>query len=173
MSNPFFDNLDNTLRGKLVEVRASNGDQYTGTLSRIDHKRGSVLLYDADRHTDGGADEADIASTFIRNVESIAALERLGVTKQIDFPRVESIDDSPYLPDTHNNTPPDTHLRGAYRDGFTGSFPVCREIEQTYELINGHKRIEACRRVGLERHPVEVISCTDEQAKELVELAHN
>ena len=190
MSNPFFDELDWALRGKQVRVKSKDGDKYSGILNRIDHNRGSVLLHDAARAVPGGPKEnwEQVGSVFVRNVATIYSLPKKAATKTIEFPRVTEIEDSPYYPGAVGD-PPDAHLRSAYRNGFTGGFPVCRKIRKTetggsvageqvgqetvrYELINGHKRIEACRRVGVERHPVEVIDCTDEQAEELVALAH-
>lgn len=170
MSNPFFDELDYALRGKQVHVTANDDKEYRGVLNRIDHTRGSVLLHDAKHSVSDGWET--IGSVFVRNVATIYSLPKRGVTKDIEFPAISAIDDSPYYPGTVDD-PPDAHLRGAYRNGFTGGFPVCRKTcDGRFELINGHKRIEACRRVGLERHPVEVIVCNDEQAEELVKLAH-
>lgn len=65
--------------------------------------------------------------------------------------------------------PKDRIIRSCYRNQYAKSFPVVREDGT---IINGHKRIEAARVAGLERHPVEVIDVTDEQAAELFAVAH-
>jgi hypothetical protein len=166
MSNPFNQSLDQSLRGKYVEVEGSNDERYQGWLARVHHKRGSALLHSARRP----ATDQQLGSVFVRTCQTIAVL---GPQKTIEYAPVATIHPSPYY-DAEIDTVA-SHQRGAYRDGFTKSWPVVRphpEREGEYELINGHRRIEACREVGCAYHPVEVVRATDEEARELVALEH-
>src|SRR3712207_4138624 len=45
--------------------------------------------------------------------------------------------------------------------------PRVRESEAGYELVFGHQRAEACRQLGWERLPVEVIDCSDITARRM------
>lgn len=171
--NPFNNTLDWSFRGKKVRVRGDSRE-YIGWLDRIHHQRGSVVLHDAHDVTDEWEEEPpSLGSVFIRTVKHI---EEINASKTIKSLKISLLKPSPY----HNveYEPVDAHMRSAYRNGFTGSFPVVRAVvvddgyKLVYRIVNGHKRIEACRRVGLERHPVEVIRCTDEEEEELVKLAH-
>jgi hypothetical protein len=166
-SNPFNRALDDNLRGKYVEVSDTDGGRIRGWLDRIHHQRGSALLRDATDMTTGG----DLGAAYIRITDSIRVI---WPQTPIEYAPVDAIHPSPY-----HDSDTDTvarHLRGAYRDGFTGSFPVVRphpERERAYELINGHRRIAACREVGCAFHPVEVVDATDAEARELVALEHD
>lgn len=173
MGNPFNDSLDWSLRGQYVRVFTNDHRVYEGWLDRIHHQRGSVVLQDARDLTD----EVDVGAVFCRTVHTIVQCERHKEIRDVD---VDFVMPSPFQ--TEEVTPKDYHMRLAYRNGFTGSFPVARKLptdhprrEQNsrFELINGHKRLAAMQRVGLLSHPFEVIRCTDEQSKELYELAHD
>lgn len=197
--NPFHKELDRSLRGKVVQVDTGNGLVYRGTVNRMNHHEGDILLQSARvlhksgkvplSRVDKFADWTDVGNVYVSDVDALHTVPNQHArVKDIIYPDVADIDNSPYYPLDDVGTPPDDHMRGAYRNGFTGSFPVVRPVNKVessggpedhtgrevtrFELINGHKRIEACRMVGLERHPVEVIECTDEQAEELVKIAH-
>lgn len=166
MTNPFNQTLDHTMRGKYVEVEEQNGTEYHGWLARIHHNRGSVLLHDATEPDSG----RQLGTVFVRIAHAIRVL---GPRKTIEYAPVCEIHESPYYNGETETVA--SHKRGAYRDGFTESFPVVRphpECPAEYELINGHKRISACREVGCTHHPVEVVSATDAEARELVRLEH-
>lgn len=45
--------------------------------------------------------------------------------------------------------------------------PRVREVGGRYELVFGHQRAEACRQLGWERLPVEVIACSDLTARRM------
>lgn len=180
MGNPFNDELDWALRGKLVRVHTSHR-VYDGWVERVHHQRGSIILHDCEvmnRLEDHKlSDPKRRGSVFIRNPEEV---EVKRPRKEIIFPNLELIMDSPYI--DHDFEVADDHMQSAYRNRFTGSFPVVRELEpdhprydtnDRYELINGHKRIAAAREAGLLRHPCESIRVDDETAKELVALAHS
>jgi ParB family chromosome partitioning protein len=174
MSNPFYTDLDRSFRGKVV--RAENGrSTYRGVVSRINHNDSSVVLYDCETRDPDG-EWTHIGAAYLRTVDAMHVVHSAAKhRRRIHYPNIDEVSKSPFYPG-EIGTPPDDHIRGAYRNGFTGSFPVCRMVDDEYgryyELINGHKRLKACEIAGLEHHPVEVIECTDEEAKELVRIAH-
>ncbi|WP_247731417.1 ParB/RepB/Spo0J family partition protein [Halovivax limisalsi] len=166
--NPFNNALDWSFRGKYVRVYGTNR-VYEGWVDRIHHKRSSVIVHDAVDVTDDA--ERDVGSVYVRVVELI---EVLSPSKVIELVPIDRIEPAPHHDLDFDVS--DEDMRAAYRDQFTGGYPVVRPIadgdEPRYELINGHKRIAACRRVGLDAHPVEVVEATDEEASELFDLAH-
>jgi ParB-like nuclease domain. len=157
-SNPFNRSPDWALRGKYARVRDA-GRTYEGWIERIHHSRGSVILHDV---TTG--DGEHLASVFVRSPGTITALE---VGKQIQYRRLDDLQPFPEHPQMFE--PDDDVIRRCARNKYAGSFPVVRE---NGEILNGHKRVTAARRAGLESHPVEVVSVTDEQARELYQIAH-
>lgn len=191
--NPFNDRLDWALQGKYVEVST---DEYLirGWVEMVHHQRGSLVLHDCKRRVHPkymedekespasivteGDEWQDVGSVFLRTTNTVTCVEpEQSKTIQYISPEVTL----PYDDHDLDFEPADKHMRMAYRNGFTGSFPVVRELESDHELydmndryqiINGHKRIKAARRVGLRMHPMEVIRCTDEEAQELFEVAH-
>lgn len=175
MSNPFNDRLDWALQGKYVRVHTSHR-VYTGWVERVHHQRGSVILHDAEVQTRLAdhelSDPEKVGSVFCRSPEQVVTLKP---RKTIEYLDVDFVTDSPHY--DAELEPTDYHMRRCYRNGFAGSFPVVRPVyedeePENYELINGHKRVEAMRRVGLDQHPFEVFECTDEQAEQLYQLAH-
>lgn len=157
-ANPFNRSLDWALRGKYARVR-DGGRTYEGWIERIHHGRGSVILHDAT--TDEGE---HLASVFVRSPGTITALE---AGKQIEYRRVDDLQPFPEHPQAFD--PADDVIRRCVRNKYAGSFPVVRE---NGEILNGHKRVAAARRAGLDSHPVEVVDVTDEQARELYQIAH-
>jgi ParB family chromosome partitioning protein len=156
--NPFNRSLDWALRGKYARVH-DGGRTYEGWVERIHHGRGSVILHDVT--TDEGE---HLASVFVRSPGTITALE---VGKQIEYRRLDDLQAFPEHPQAFD--PADDVIRRCARNKYAGSFPVVRE---NGEILNGHKRVAAARRAGLESHPVEVLDVTDEQAHELYRIAH-
>lgn len=167
-NNPFNHVLDRTFQGQ--HVRVSDGDSiYEGYVDRIHHNKGSVVLHNALQVRP--RPEEKVGSVYLRTVESMHVTTR---QKRIQVVDIDLIDDFPAY--DHDFEVVDWHMRSAVRNGFTGSFPLVREMwnatKRRYQILNGHKRIEACRRVGLQNHAVEVIRCSDEEADELFGLAH-
>ncbi|AGB15400.1 putative transcriptional regulator [Halovivax ruber XH-70] len=166
--NPFNNTLDWSFRGKYARVHGTNR-VYEGWVDRIHHKRSSVVLHDATDVT--GDRERDLGSVYVRVVETI---EVLSPSKTIELVALDDVEPSPLHDQAFEAS--DEDMRAASRDQFAGGYPVVRPIDDPdrapYELLNGHKRIEACRRVGLDAHPVEIVEATDEEARELFELAH-
>lgn len=173
--NPFNDHLDWAVKGKEVRVHTSHR-VYEGWAEILHHQRGSIILHDAvvKRRIDAGLSEGeDVGSVFIRTPEQV---EVIRPKKRIEQVELAFIVDSPFYDADFEAT--DHHTRMAYRNQYTGGFPVARIIHREnepehYELINGHKRVAAARRAGMDAHPVEVIDVDDATAKELVALAHS
>lgn len=157
-ANPFNRSLDWALQGKYARVRDADRT-YKGWIERIHHSRGSVLLHDV--MTDEGE---HLASVFVRDPGTITALE---VGKEIQYRRLDDLKPFPEHP--QDFAPADDVIRRCARNKYAGSFPVVRE---NGEILNGHKRVTAARRAGLKSHPVEVVNVTDEQARELYQIAH-
>lgn len=157
--NPFNNTLDWALQGKYARVHTDHGT-FEGWVERVHHGRGSVVMHDCTETTD----DEQLGSVFIRTPEVVTVLKP---RKQIEWRRLDALTAHP----DHDGafTPNDEMIRSCYRDAYAGSFPVVR---RDGTIINGHKRIAAARVAGLERHPVEVIDITDEQANELFRVAH-
>lgn len=156
--NPFHDVLDWALQGKYARVVERNRT-YEGWIERVHHSRGSVVMHDVTVN-----DEEEYGSVFIRTPDIV---EILKPKKRIRWHDLDEL--HPYPNHDLDFTPTDNIIRACYRNKYAKSFPVVREDGT---IINGHKRIEAARIAGLERHPVEVIDVTDEQAAELFAVAH-
>lgn len=161
-SSRFEDVLDWTLEGKKARVASKTGT-YLGWIDRVHHGRGSVIMHDCQEVSGDAA--VPVGSVFIRTPSEVVVMQP---RKRIEYREISNL--SPYPDHPQDFEPKDHIMRNCYRNQFAGGFPVVRESDGT--IINGHKRIEAARRVGLDRHPVEVVSVTDEQAQELYELAH-
>jgi ParB family chromosome partitioning protein len=108
--------------------------------------------------------EESIGSVFIRTPDVVEVLKP---KKRIEWRHVEEL--QPFPNHDLDFEPQDRIIRACYRNQYAKSFPVIRE---NGTIINGHKRIKAARVAGLERHPVEVLDVTDEQAAELFAVAH-
>jgi len=174
-SNPFNRTLDWTFQGTLCRVKSGDEQVYEGWVDKIHHSRGSVVLHD-EKEIFEDKSAKDVGSVFVRTTTSITQLDG---HKEIKIINPELVGEAPFYPG--DPEPADTHMRQAYRNGFTGSFPVVRRLpadhervekNRRYEVVNGHKRVRAMKRVGLFQHPFEVIRCTDEEQRELIKLAH-
>lgn len=157
--NPFNRTLDRTLRGKYVRVEY-DGRTYRGWVERVHHGRGSVVLHSVT--VDDG--EAQLGSAFLRVPEVVEVLKP---QKRVEYRPVDELE--PHPEHDGSFSPKDDVVRHCYRNQYAGSFPVVREDGT---IINGHKRVAAAELAGLERHPVEVIDVTDDQARELLAIAH-
>lgn len=156
--NPFDQSLDLALKGKYVRVR-DDERIYKGWVERVHHGRGSVVMHDVE--TDDGE---RLSAVFVRNPHTVEVIKP---GKNIEWRRLEELAPHPEYPG--GVTPKDNVVQRSVRNKYAGSFPVVR-TDGT--IINGHKRVEAARVAGLEHHPVEVIDVTDEQALELLKIAH-
>jgi len=156
--NPFHDTLDWALQGKYARV-VSEGRAYKGWVERVHHSRGSVVM-----HNVTVDDTEELGSVFIRTPDIVEVIKP---KKRIEW---RDVDDLHPFPDHDLDfEPKDDIIRACYRNQYAKSFPVIREDGT---IINGHKRIKAARIAGLNRHPVEVIDVTDDQAAELFAVAH-
>lgn len=157
-NNPFHDTLDWALQGKYARV-VTKERTYEGWIERVHHKRGSVVMHDV---TVDNTEE--LGSVFIRTPDVVEVIKP---KKRIEWRNVNEL--SPFPDHDLDFEPKDDIIRSCYRNQYAKSFPVVRE---NGTIINGHKRIKAARIAGLDRHPVEVLNVTDDQAAELFAVAH-
>ena len=157
-SNPFHDSMDRALQGKYARV-VTEGRTYEGWVERVHHSRGSVVM-----HTVTVDDTEELGSVFIRTPDIVEVIKP---QKRVEWRDVDEL--QPFPDHDLDFEPKDDIIRSCYRNQYAKSFPVVR---QDGTIINGHKRIKAARVAGLDRHPVEVIDVTDEQAAELFAVAH-
>jgi ParB family chromosome partitioning protein len=157
--NPFNDSLDTGLRGKRARVETDSGT-FVGWIERVHHSRGSVILFDATEQDTGD----ELGAVYVRTPDVVVALTP---SKRIENRRLADLDPHP---EYHGGVvPKDDVVRACRRAGYAGSFPVVR-TDGT--ILNGHKRVRAAEVAGLDRHPVEVVDVTDDQAAELFAIAH-
>lgn len=169
MGNPFYDHLDWSFQGKYCRVYGEER-VYHGWVEVMHHSQGAVIMHGAFDVTED--ETRRLGSVYVSESETIEVLHQ---HKRIEALQLKYVVDSQFL--TESVEPTDYHMRRAYRNGFAGSFPVVRPVHTDeesvhYELINGHKRVAALRRVGIEKHPFEVFPCEDEVARELFTMAH-
>lgn len=157
--NPFNDTLDAGLRGKRCRVESDAGT-FVGWVERVHHGRGSVVLFDAVDQDTGD----ELGAVFVRTPDVVVALTP---SKRIENRRLAELDPHPEY--QGEVVPKDDVVRACRRAGYAGSFPVVR-TDGT--ILNGHKRVRAAEVAGLDRHPVEVVDVTDDQAAELFAIAH-
>jgi ParB family chromosome partitioning protein len=155
VSNPFIDGMDDRLRGRYVRAVSNQGRVYRGWVERIHHHERHLMLRDA---TLVDEDETDVGSTLVTRATEVAVLEDDSRIERVDLDLIEA---APY----HEREFQESANRGYVADvrdtGFVGSFPVVRERGDGYEVVEGHKRIWACRQAGIETHPVEIVDISD------------
>lgn len=156
--NPFHDTLDWALQGKYARVVAA-GRTYEGWVERVHHSRGSIVMHDVTVD-----DTEELGSVFLRTPDIVEVIKP---QKRVEWRDIDEL--QPYPDHDLDFEPKDDIIRSCYRNQYAKSFPVIREDGT---IINGHKRIKAAQIAGLNRHPVEVIDVTDEQADELFAVAH-
>lgn len=163
MSNPFIDGMDDRLRGRYVRAVSNQGRVYRGWVERIHHHERHLMLRDA---TLVDEDETDVGSTLVTRATEVAVLED---DSRIERIALRTIEPAPY----HEREFQESENRGYVADvrdtGFVGSFPVVRPIDgdldhpgsEGFEVVEGHKRIWACRQAGIVTHPVEIVDISD------------
>jgi hypothetical protein len=155
VSNPFIDGMDDRLRGRYVRAVSNQGRVYRGWVERIHHHERHLMLRDA---TLVDEDETDVGSTLVTRATEVAVLKDDSRIERVDLDEIEA---APY----HEREFQESANRGYVADvrdtGFVGSFPVVRERGDGYEVVEGHKRIWACRQAGIETHPVDVVNISD------------
>jgi len=160
MTNPFYTEMDWLVQAKKLKVY---GDDfcYTGWGAMNKHGSSEVILHDATNTETGES----VGSVYLRDVTRIESIEP---RKTIEYRSLEDL--TPHPEYNIEFEPRNEQITRCYRNQSTGSYPV---IRSDGTIINGHKRVAAAIAAGLEKHPCEVIEVTDEQAKELFELAHS
>ena len=163
MSNPFIDGMDDRLRGRYVRAVSNQGRVYRGWVERIHHHERHLLLRDATLVDQG---ETDVGSTLVTRATEVAVLDD---DSRIERIALRAIKAAPY----HEREFQESENRGYVADvhdtGFVGSFPVVRPIDgdldhpgsEGFDVVEGHKRIWACRQAGIVTHPVEIVDISD------------
>lgn len=159
MGNPFNDQIDWAIQGKLVRAYSNNA-AYEGWAVMMHHSKNSIILHDA---TEINRDH-DVGTVFMRVCDTVEVLKP---RKLIEWREVAELE--PYPGYDIDFEPEERMIRRAHRNKSTGAFPV---VTDDGLILNGHKRLAACKKAGLERHAVEVVDVTPKQARELFELAH-
>jgi len=147
--NPYFDALDETLRGRHVRVVTQDDVALEGWVDRIHHQQRNVLLRSAH---DASGDP--VGTAMVANARTIVETERAETIEEIDL---EAIEPSPYHAAEFTEVDNDDFVREVRDTGYAGSYPVVRDLGGEFEIVEGHKRIWACRQAGLESHPVAVV----------------
>lgn len=150
MSNPFTQSLDPNLRGRYVRVVSNDGQVLEGWLERMHHHDRHVVLRDA---VDVDRDE-ELGAAMISHADVIEVLE---APSRIERVALDDVEPAPYH-EREITLDGNRQYVDQVRDrGFVGSFPVVRPIHGAFEIVEGHKRIWACRQAGLEAHPMEIV----------------
>lgn len=160
MSNPFNDRLDWAIQGKYVRAYGNNA-VYEGWCEMMHHNKNSLILHDAEEINRG----KDVGSVFIRMCDTVEVLKP---SKNIEWVALDDLE--PYPGYDLDFEPDEDVVRRCSRNRSAGAYPVVTAEEGL--IINGHKRVEAAKAAGLDRHAVEVIDVTPKQAQELFEMAH-
>jgi len=184
MPNPFHDNLSDAFEGQCVTATSNDGETYTGWVpsSGIHHHDRHVLLKGAYRVTPNGSNE-HVGTVLIAHADTIHhCSSEFGRPEHQRKPHIRrvSIDQlhaSPYATKEFRRDANDNraYIADVAENGRVESFPTVRLTQPqashspasqsddppTYEVIEGNKRLWACREAGLESHPVEVIECSD------------
>jgi hypothetical protein len=187
MPNPFHDKLSDAFEGQCVTATSHDGETYTGWVpsSGIHHHDRHVLLKGAYRGTPG-APYQHVGTALVAHADTIHhAPSEFGQPEREHTPRIQRVPidrlhASPYATKEFRRDANDNraYLADAAEDGWVGSFPTVRlthpltshspasivDDPPAYEVIEGNKRLWACREVGLESHPVKVIECSDWEA---------
>jgi hypothetical protein len=164
VTNPFIDGMDDRLRGRYVRAVSNQGRVYRGWVERIHHHERHLMLRDATLVDED--DQKDVGSTLVTRATEVAVLED---DSRIERIALRTIEAAPY----HEREFQESENRGYVADvrdtGFVGSFPVVRPIDgdldhpgsEGFEVVEGHKRIWACRQAGIVTHPVEIVDISD------------
>ena len=158
MTNPFFDLIDDRFRAEKTIVRRGD-DVFWGWMRMWHYHQPAVLLDDAVRVGEEEADDEYIGPVYINDPDLVEI-------DSGDQPPIEElppggVQPSPYTQRVFDDPDFHTYVRRVRDNGHLGSFPTVRQIEEGYEVVSGHKRIEAAKRAGLRFIPVFVVEMDD------------
>jgi len=153
--NPFHRSLEDNFRGERVRVTSNDGETYEGWVERMHHHDRHVVLRDA-THLDTGD---DVGAVMLAHADVLEVIEP---TSRIEAVAVDTIEPAPYHAAEFDAADNRDYIAEVRDRQFVGSFPVARErYDGTLEVVEGHKRLWACKQAGVDEHPVEVVDVDD------------
>nr|WP_244995471.1 ParB/RepB/Spo0J family partition protein [Halomicroarcula pellucida] len=102
--------------------------------------------------------DADVGATFVSHCDSIEVLDETSCVERI---RLDDVDPAPYAIREFRRDENLQYIANVRQNGWAGSFPVVRETEDGYQIVEGHKRLWVAEQAGLDSHPVEVVDVDD------------
>lgn len=159
--NPFHTELEEQFRSR--RVRVTKGEHtYKGWLRVWHYNHPAVVLADAVRD---GTD--DVAEVMITDPDTVERVEPATTIESVD-PR--DLSPSPYTQRTFDTQDFLEFSRTLRQRGYIKQFPIVRPTDDTsssFEIVSGHKRVEAATEAGLETIAVEVRDLSDWEALEI------
>lgn len=157
--NPFYENIDERLRGEYVRVINDDGKEYRGWVERVHHQEHHVMLRDATVSPNGETEQA--GSVLISSAIEIATLD-----VKTDIRRISLSEMSPsvYHQREFKKSQNRDYIEQVNESGYAGSYPTVKEIDTGYEIVEGHKRLWIAGQANLDSHPVEVVDISDWEA---------
>lgn len=161
MGNPFHDLLDDRFRAEKAIVR--RGDDVVYGWVRMWHYNQPVVVLDGAVRMGEEADGDEyIGTIFIAEPDSVET-DRGPQSEVREIPPNKA-QPSPYTQRVYDDPDFHTYVRRVRKRGHLGSFPTVRDGDDGYEIVSGHKRIEAAKRAGLGEVPVYVAEMDDWEA---------
>lgn len=157
--NPFWEAAENAVRGERVRV-ITDDTEYEGLAAMFNYNEDAILLRDVTR-----ADGETMQTVMVR---SDFTLEQIEDTDG-EIIKTVAVDDIVPLPYSQRDfSSPDfaQFVRQVRKHGGVGNLPLVRPHpdetdDATYQVVSGHKRLEALKRAGVTEHPVRVQELTD------------
>lgn len=157
--NPFWTAAENTVRGEQVRV-ITDETEYTGIASMFNYREDAILLRDVTR-----ADGITMPTVLVRSDFTLEQLED-SADATIETVDVTNIAPLPYS--QRRFTSPDfaQFVRQVRKNGGVGNLPLVRphndpSADADYQVVSGHKRLEALKQAGIDDHPVQVEDLSD------------
>jgi hypothetical protein len=152
-NNPFWDAAEDSFRNQRVCVHTDDG-AYTGLLQLFNYNDRAVLLRDV---TTPSGDTTPTA--LVRNPRAIEH-DRETIDRETVTVPVEDIVPQPYSVRDFDDPGFAAFVRRLRRDGTLANLPLVRPLndhhDAAYQIVSGHKRLQALRRADIHRHPVVV-----------------
>jgi hypothetical protein len=155
MSNPFYDDVDDTFRG--VRVRAHTDDHfYEGWCGRWHYNEHGVIIYDAERD-----DGEQVGAVTLSNPETV---ERLSPMEPIEEVGVANIAPSSYTYRSMEDAAHQKFIKETRERGHLLTYPTVRRVAddeqrdhaRAYEMVAGHRRFATARKADLDTIAVRV-----------------
>lgn len=141
-------------RMKKVKVR-KNGSVYIGFVERMEHNQRHVVLKGAEK------DGNHVGSVFLSHVEEVFLADKDYRVERVDPSNVE---DFKYAMRSFSVEDNIDYIEDVSRHGCVKSFPLVTEINGRYGVVDGHKRIWACRQAGVSSQPCRVVELSNMEA---------